>query len=94
MFIMTQLGMSGDNWLMESAVTLKNEVRPLPAQVPALWKTADICHYTGFGKNTIGAAINSGELRALRIGPRQTRVTTEDLLAWLHGRGQGAEKDG
>ena len=52
--------------------------------LPKLYTVAELAEYVGCGLTTIYAAINRGELRAKRIGAKQTmRITETAVLEWL-----------
>lgn len=47
------------------------------------YRPRDIVAATGIVKTTVYAAIKSGELRAVKTGPRALVVPAEALRAWL-----------
>lgn len=62
-----------------------------------LLKLSEISETTGLSEGTLISAINTGELRAAKIG-KAWRLRSDDLAAWIdgkfsEGRGRDAQSD-
>ena len=52
----------------------------------------DATRETQIGERTIRAAINAGELKAIRLGEKRIRIRPESLADWLKSLEQGSDQ--
>lgn len=53
-----------------------------------LLKVHEVVAITRQSKNSVYAAVNSGQLPAIRLSPRAIRISMEALDKWLHEHAQ------